>query len=1005
VTELPASPYRGLAPFDDSDVDALFFFGRERDTEVVAANLIASKLTVLYGPSGVGKTSLLRAGVARELRGLPEGPLVLIHDSWVDDAANGAVIADAIDAAAARDVYLVLDQLEEYFLLRGRSDVVGDAFPDLVNRRDVRVHVAIGIRDDALASLDTFKTQVPALFGNYLRLDHLDRDAARSAIVGPVRRWNELAGTHVEVEDQLVEAVLNEVTEGRLAVGGAGRGRVEGPGSGRLIETPYLQLVMERLWADERAAGSDALRLETFVSLGGAASIVRDHLEGALATLSSPQKEAAARMFDHLVTPSGTKIAHGVGDLAEYARAPTSEVEPVVHALAAKRILRPVANGGDGRSFEIFHDVLADAVLDWRTRWDAQRGLEQARAEAERRRRVALLVAGAALVGLAAMTVVAIFALAQRREARSQERIARTQEGIARSRGRAARTRELVANALTQLPIDPQRALGLAVAAAAREHTPATDDALRRALRESRLRRSASIGAPVRGLAVTRDGRVVAATRNAIFVLGPDLRSRHRLPVRGTFVDRYGDDIAVLTPSGLELRRLDGSLRKRIPVREGAELPVRNLETGELIESVRVPKPVRLAALGPKGTLLALAGMDHRVVVLRASGEARYELQLPAAVTALAFGTAARRLAIGLGDGTAGLWRVRDGHRLRELPGHRGPIRDVAFSPRATRVATASNDGTARVWNARGGLVAPLAGHSAPVLEVGWSPDGRAVATGSTDGTARVWKADTAKSLAVLRGVGGPVATVAFTRGSSQLVTGGRDGIVRLWDVREQPRLRVLARFGSPVARVAYVGADEIDAVTRDGRLHVLDRRGRRLAVRRAAPAPVARASDGATAEPRGNTVVVRRPGGRVRILHGHHRAVTSVHFSRDGRLLVSASRDRTARTWDARTGDPLRVFVGHFGTVRDAVFSPDGMWVLTAGPGTAELWATETAESKFQLQGHRGALTTVAFDRAGERILTGGRDGTVQTYECEICRSGDRLLAAARSRRAQARP
>ena len=62
------SPYRGLAPFGESELDGLLFFGRERETEVVTANLIASRLTVVYGPSGVGKSSLLRAGVARRVR-------------------------------------------------------------------------------------------------------------------------------------------------------------------------------------------------------------------------------------------------------------------------------------------------------------------------------------------------------------------------------------------------------------------------------------------------------------------------------------------------------------------------------------------------------------------------------------------------------------------------------------------------------------------------------------------------------------------------------------------------------------------------------------------------------------------------------------------------------------------------------------------------------------------------------------------------------------------------
>ena len=63
---LPPSPFKGLAYFGDSEHDWHFFFGRERESEVVAANLMASRLTVLYGPSGVGKSSLLRAGVAAQ---------------------------------------------------------------------------------------------------------------------------------------------------------------------------------------------------------------------------------------------------------------------------------------------------------------------------------------------------------------------------------------------------------------------------------------------------------------------------------------------------------------------------------------------------------------------------------------------------------------------------------------------------------------------------------------------------------------------------------------------------------------------------------------------------------------------------------------------------------------------------------------------------------------------------------------------------------------------------
>src|SRR5262249_46922847 len=60
ATDRLTAPFRGLAPFDESELDALLFFGRETETEIAVANLLAARLTILYGPSGVGKSSLLR---------------------------------------------------------------------------------------------------------------------------------------------------------------------------------------------------------------------------------------------------------------------------------------------------------------------------------------------------------------------------------------------------------------------------------------------------------------------------------------------------------------------------------------------------------------------------------------------------------------------------------------------------------------------------------------------------------------------------------------------------------------------------------------------------------------------------------------------------------------------------------------------------------------------------------------------------------------------------------
>jgi hypothetical protein len=393
VVAAPPSPYKGLAPYEDSDLDALFFFGRERESEVIAANLMAARMTVLYGPSGVGKSSVLRAGVAHRLRQEHEVEVV-VFSTWTGDpvaALSEAVggsrdsLVEAAKDAAARaggDLYLVLDQFEEYFLYHPGRGPFAQQLAELVQRPGLRVNVLIGMREDSLARLDALKASIPNLLTNRLRLERLDRAAGAAAIAGPIERYNALvaAEDRVRVEPELVEAVLDEVTAGRVELGVSGRGVVVAAADESRIEAPYLQLVLERLWDLEVESGSRTLTLAPLRELGGAERIVESHLERAMAELSPREKGAAAAMYNFLVTPSGTKIAHGVRDLAGYASVREEEAAEVLQRLTAERIVRASSsNGPSTTQYEIFHDVLADAVLAWRSRFEAERRIAEVR--------------------------------------------------------------------------------------------------------------------------------------------------------------------------------------------------------------------------------------------------------------------------------------------------------------------------------------------------------------------------------------------------------------------------------------------------------------------------------------------------------------------------------------------------------------------------------------------------------------------------------------------------
>lgn len=432
ITKPSASPYKGLVPY--SEEDESFFFGRNGEREVITANLMASRLTLLYGASGVGKSSVLRAGVVPHLRqlalqnvnehGTPEFAVV-VFSSWRDnpvamleeqiyESVSGLPTQDEkvqfqydekgrinlvkfLEACTRRigaDFIIILDQFEEYFLYHSQEDGEGTfvvEFPRAVNRPDLRVNFLISIREDALAKLDRFKGRIPNLFDNYLRIEHLDREAAREAIEKPIEEFNRQNSTDFRIEPALLDAVLDQVKTGQVFLGEAGRGLVKSENGEARIETPYLQLVMTRLWNEEMSADSHVLRLDTLNSLGRAENIVKTHLDETMNALPPGEKDAAASVFRYLVTPSGTKIAHSIPDLAEYGKIPQTQLEPILDKLSRGeiRILRPVAPPPDhpgATRYEIFHDVLAPAILDWRRRYVEEQERERIRLEEQKRR-------------------------------------------------------------------------------------------------------------------------------------------------------------------------------------------------------------------------------------------------------------------------------------------------------------------------------------------------------------------------------------------------------------------------------------------------------------------------------------------------------------------------------------------------------------------------------------------------------------------------------------------
>jgi hypothetical protein len=398
-------PYVGLIPF--TEADSRYFFGRTKEVNLIIANMFASRLTLLYGKSGVGKSSILNAGVMPELRNRKDLAGVIFKD-WRQGPSIGLMTSiynatkdrtrikieplsryrslkdffhEYLDSNPNIRLMIILDQFEDFFLYNSINDSFSIEFPSIVMDRQLPISFIISIREDSLAKIDRFEGSIPILFDNILKIDSLNVDDAKDAIIKPIDCYNEIIDKRdeeIKIEESLVDSVIDQIKTGEVLLECAGQGvlnKIDTPDkTEETIETPYLQLVMMRLWRKEKEVNSNLLRLSTLVDLGGAKNIIRTHLDDVMMTTTFEEKQIASSVLRYLVTPGGAKISHTIPDLANYTGLSEEEITYVLEKLADSkiRIISPVAPAVNSTAlrYEIYHDVLASPILDWRNRFE-----------------------------------------------------------------------------------------------------------------------------------------------------------------------------------------------------------------------------------------------------------------------------------------------------------------------------------------------------------------------------------------------------------------------------------------------------------------------------------------------------------------------------------------------------------------------------------------------------------------------------------------------------------
>ncbi|MFS8200535.1 hypothetical protein ACLVWQ_17840 [Streptomyces sp. CWNU-52B] len=806
-------PYVGLAAFGEADSGV--FFGREKLTHTLVEHLKDKRLLVLFGASGSGKSSVLRAGVLPAFSGVSS--LVFtpgshpLEECAVRLSARAGVASDAVHAgltadphtfhrtvrqilagrqdagSAADELLVVVDQFEEVFTVcrdaRERERFVA-ALLHAAQTPDSRTRVAIAVRSD-------FYTHCTRLPGLVDALPHTHRP------VGPM------------TAEELRAAIVQPAARARLTVEGALLTTLLADAHGRPGALPLLSHALLETWTRRRG---NALTLAGYRAAGGFEGALTQTAEEFHQSLNDTRQQAARRLFLRLVA-----LGEGTEDTKR--RVPRQELdggpdtESVLEQATRARLLT-----ADGGHVEIAHEALIRCwprLGGWLEEDRGQERLHRALTEATTLwesldRHPDTLYRG---VRLAAAKDLPPQALTARERAFLDACEAAAREERRRDRRRLRRLRRMVA-ALAVLLVCAVAGAGFAVRA---------QDTITRQRNEAVVLRAA-------------DASVRLSPHNPSLAAQIALAAYRQAPQKRTR-DALLSTLSVAAAGPRPIGRTPAGYTPAVTA-DGRMLAMADGPHTVLWDMADPRRPRRLGTIDgdgaglhyveftPRGDTLIGAGSDHTLRLWDVSDPVRPRLLSKRAtghsdaIYAVAVRGDGRMAATSSYDDTVRLWDVTDPadpRALATLRGHRGNVKPVAFSADGTTLASGSDDGTIRVWDATRpphATVAVLKGHRHFVDALAYSPDGRTLLSGSDDRTAKLWDISDLprhRELGELARHADIVAGVAFAPHGRTAVTVGVDGTVNAWDVSDRTHpapLAALTNPGGSVKEVRYLAAD-----------------------------------------------------------------------------------------------------------------------------------------------------------------------------------------------------
>ncbi|MCI0553114.1 MAG: WD40 repeat domain-containing protein [Anaerolineae bacterium] len=746
-------PYKGLEVFEEEDAE--LFFGRERLVEDLVSRVKESRTVFITGPSGSGKSSLVRAGLIHALKsGSIKG-----SDRWLYETMKPG--REPIKDLALAFSRLKSPDLANYFLahkseinilnecaesvLSGRKDqhflLFVDQFEEVFTQvsqeeerlaflymlahaatvENGRVIVLFAMRSDFVSNCATYPALNELLSQEFRQIGAMQPEELVSAIALPARHVG------LPIEDELIARIINDM-----------KGE---PGA-----LPLMQFALKDLFdSQQEKGGVIALTLKDYLQHGGIHKSLERHADATFAKLSENEQQLARSIFSGLI-----EIGRGTQDTRRTAlfdelvpvNAKAEEVSAVVQKLAdARLIITDEQSGKDTAT--ISHEKLIDAWPWLKKLVNENRDVIALQNEIasdamewdDRKRDPSYLYTGARLANVREQLELNKLVLSGLAQSFIEAGAKAYADELEATRQRATQLRQRSIY-LTAALVGALIAVGIAVFFGIQSQQRAKVALARQlATQAQSINATRNSKQMVAVLLATQSMKLSPSNAAAQVLQNNNFAAR---PISSMTHDDSVYSVA-FSPDGKFV--VSGSWDGTARVWEAA--------TGKEISRMTHDDRVNLVAFSPDGKYVVSGGCDKRDTNSDCA------------------------------QATTRVWEAATGKEISRMT-HDDRVYSIAFSPDGKYVVSGSYDTTARVWEAATGKEISRMTHDNWLTSVAFSPDGKYVVSGSIDNTALVWEASTGKEIVHMTQF--LLQTVAFSSNGNYVVSGGYDGAVRVWE-------------------------------------------------------------------------------------------------------------------------------------------------------------------------------------------------------------------------------